>query len=71
MYRSSLSDDYEVQANQLAADILMPVALVDKALTAVHRIPQPTSPRIAVYEGRQQSASLASSITRLIMLLAS
>jgi hypothetical protein len=28
MYRSSLSDQYEVQANKMAADILMPIRLV-------------------------------------------
>ncbi|MER9229869.1 ImmA/IrrE family metallo-endopeptidase [Mesorhizobium sp. M0664] len=30
MYRSSLSDVYEVQANKMAADILMPIRLVKK-----------------------------------------
>jgi Zn-dependent peptidase ImmA (M78 family) len=31
MYRSSLSDVYETQANRLAADILMPLRSVKKA----------------------------------------
>lgn len=30
MYRSELSDVYEVQANKMAADILMPIRLVKK-----------------------------------------
>lgn len=30
MYRSELSDSYEIQANQLASDILMPIRLVKK-----------------------------------------
>lgn len=33
MYRSDLDSHYEVQANQLAADILMPIRLVKKALS--------------------------------------
>lgn len=35
MYRSELSNVYEVQANQLAADILMPIRLVKKWRTIV------------------------------------
>ncbi|EGR0059613.1 ImmA/IrrE family metallo-endopeptidase [Vibrio vulnificus] len=33
LYRSSLSDRMEAQANRLAADILMPIAFVNKKMT--------------------------------------
>ncbi|MGE0753137.1 MAG: ImmA/IrrE family metallo-endopeptidase [Variibacter sp.] len=36
MYRSELSNQYEVQANRLAADILMPIRLVKKLRQQQH-----------------------------------
>lgn len=35
MYRSDLSDRFEVQANRMAADILMPVKLVKRRINAM------------------------------------